>query len=184
VDLLPTLVEVAGGKAPASIDGKSFAPVLFGKSNHHRDRIFTTHSGDGRWNIYPSRSVRTDHWKYIWNLHPEFAFTTHIDLPGNLGQRAYFASWEVATQTNSQAAAIVRRYHQRPAEELYDLQADPGEQHNLASDPGMASRLKELHGELEAWMGEQGDQRKVYNNPRLLSDPSSYGPNAAGGDSK
>lgn len=72
--------------------------------------------------------------------------------------------------------------HERPAEELYDLQADPHEQHNLASDPRMASRMKELHAELEAWMAQQGDQRKVFNEPRLLSDPNSYGPNAAGGN--
>ena len=46
---------------------------------HDRDRIFTTHSSDGRFNIYPSRSVRDAGWKYTLNLHPEFAFTTHID---------------------------------------------------------------------------------------------------------
>ncbi len=182
VDFLPTLVEAAGGKPSANLDGKSFFPALRGKSKHHRDRVFTTHSGDERWNIYPSRSLRTDRWKYILNLHPEFAFTTHIDLPGDLGQRPYFASWEAAATTNAEAAAILKRYHQRPAEELYDLRADPGEQHNLASEPRHASRLKTMRAELESWMREQGDQRTVYNEPRLLSDPSSYGPNAKSGD--
>lgn len=182
VDLLPTLIEIAGGKPPADLDGRSFASVLLGKSSTHRDRIFATHSGDGNWNIYPSRSVRTDRWKYIWNLHPEFAFTTHIDLPGNLGQRAYFKSWEAAAKTNAQAAAIVKRYHARPAGELYDLQSDPDEQHNLAADPRHASQVKELRAELESWMREQGDQQKVYGEPRLLSDPTSFGPDAEGGD--
>jgi len=182
VDFLPTLVELAGGKAPADLDGKSFARVLLGEASRHRDRIFTTHSGDGAWNIYPSRSVRTERWKYIWNLHPEFAFTTHIDLPGNLGQRGYFATWEAAAKTNAHAAAIVKRYHERPTEELYDLKADPHEQHNLASEPRHASRMKKLQAELEAWMGEQGDQRKVFNEPRQLNDSSSYGPQAHGGD--
>ena len=81
------------------------------------------------------RSIRTGQWKYILNLHPEFAFTTHIDLPGNLGQRAYWGSWEAAAETDPEAAAIVKRYHQRPAEELYDLSSDPYEQKNLAADP-------------------------------------------------
>ncbi|HEX5222636.1 MAG TPA: sulfatase [Verrucomicrobiae bacterium] len=182
VDFLPTLLDLAGGKAPTNIDGRSFAGLLLGKTTQHRDRIFATHSGDGQWNIYPSRSIRTDRWKYIWNLHPEFAFTTHIDLPGNLGQRGYFASWEAAAKTNAQAAAIVKRYHERPAEELYDLQADPDEQHNLASNPRFASQVKELRAELEAWMREQGDQQKVFGEPRLLSDRTSFGPNAEGGD--
>ena len=72
----------------------------------------------------------------------------------------------------------MKRYHERPAEELYDLNADPNEQHNLASEPAQASRLKEMRAELEAWMREQGDERKVFNEPRLLSDKSSYGPGA------
>ena len=135
VDLLPTLLEAAGGKAPPGLDGRSFLPVLRGEASAHRDRIFTTHSGDGRWNVYPIRSVRTEGWKYIHNLHPEFAFTTHIDLPGDLGNRAYWASWEDAAKRDSRADSIVRRYHARPSEELYDLAADPHEQVNLADDP-------------------------------------------------
>jgi N-sulfoglucosamine sulfohydrolase len=178
VDFLPTLLEVAGGPAPTNIDGRSFASVLLGKTAQQRDRIFTTHSGDGHFNIYPMRSLRTVGWKYIRNLHPEFAFTTHIDLPVNLGQRAYFTTWEAAAKTNAQAAAIVKRYHERPAEELYNLTADPDEQRNLAADPKQAARLKEMRAELEGWLREQGDQQKVYDEPRRLSDPTRYGPGA------
>jgi len=178
VDFLPTLLELAGGTAPTNIDGRSFAGLLVGKTAPHRDRIFTTHSGDGHFNIYPMRSLRTGGWKYILNLHPDFAFTTHIDLPVNLGQRAYFATWEAAVKTNAQAAAIVKRYHARPSEELYDLTADPDEQRNLASEPTQAARLKEMRAELATWMRAQGDLQKVYGEPRRLHDPTSYGPGA------
>jgi arylsulfatase A-like enzyme len=182
VDLLPTLVESAGGAAPDGIDGRSFLPVLRGELTAHRDYVFTTHSGDGNWNIYPARSVRSERWKYILNLHPEFAFTTHIDLPGNLGQRAYFSTWEAAAGSNPAAEAIVRRYHARPAEELYDLAADPHEQQNLAADPQHAAVLQDLRAELEQWMRAQGDRRTVFGEPRLLSDPASYGPDAPPGN--
>ena len=46
-DLLPTFIELAGGKAPADIDGKSFASILRGTGTAHRERIFATHSGAG-----------------------------------------------------------------------------------------------------------------------------------------
>ena len=182
VDLLPTLLEAAGGTPPENIDGRSFLPVLRGEREDHRDRIFTTHSGDGRWNVYPIRAVRSGDWKYILNPHPEFAFTTHIDLRGRLGQRDYFSTWEAAAGQDQSAATIVRRYHQRPAEELYDLARDPHEQQNLAANPEHADRLQSLREELETWMREQGDRRTVFAEPRLLSNPDSYGPDAPPGD--
>ncbi len=182
VDLLPTLVELAGGRPPAGIDGRSFAAVLRGTATTHRDRIFTTHSGDGDWNVYPIRAVRAGEWKYIRNLHPEFAFTTHIDLQGNLGQRAYFRTWEDAASRSPAAAALVKRYHGRPAEELYDLSRDPEEQHNLAGDPGQAARLASLRAEVDRWMQDQGDVGRVFGRPRLLSNPDSYGPKGPPGN--
>jgi arylsulfatase A-like enzyme len=182
VDLLPTLVETAGGQAPKHIDGRSFLPVLRGEKADHRARIFATHSGDGGWNIYPSRCVRDGRWKYILNLHPEFAFTTHIDLARVADGRQYWQSWEAAARSNQQAAEILRRYHQRPSEELYDLQADPHEQQNLAADPRHGERLQSLRAELESWMQSQADQRQVFGEPRPLNDPNSYGPDAPPGN--
>ena len=156
--------------------------MLRGQRSEHRSRIFTTHSGDGRWNIYPIRGVRTERWKYIRNLHPEFAFTTHIDLPGKLGQRSFFSTWETAAASDAAAAILLKRYHQRPAEELYDLAADPHEQRNLAVEPAHAEQLRSLRMELDEWMREQGDRQTVFAEPRLLSDPDSFGPTAPSGD--
>lgn len=178
IDFMPTLLEVAGGKAPADIDGKSFVGVLKGTDTRHRDRIFTAHSGDGNWNIYPMRAVRKGNWKYIRNLHPDFAFTTHIDLPGKLARTKYWESWEAAAETSDSAKAIVTRYRQRPAEELYDLSTDPFEKHNLASDAAASDKKKELGTELDEWLKREGDQLKVYGKPRMLNDPASYGAGA------
>lgn len=182
IDLLPTLLEAAGGQAPEGIDGRSFLPVIRGNKKEHRHRIFATHTGDGRWNIYPARSLRIDRWKYIRNLHPEFAFTTHIDLAGNLGQRAYWSTWEREAKSDENAAAIVKRYHERPGEELYDLASDRDEQVNLAGDRRYAVRVREMREAVEAWMRDQDDQAIVPEEPRLLSDRDSWGPNGYSGD--
>jgi N-sulfoglucosamine sulfohydrolase len=171
IDILPTLVEVGGGNPPTDIDGRSFAPVLRAPNKAHRDRIFTTHSGDGRMNVYPTRSVRTTDWKYIHNLHPEYYFTTHVDLAQAQDGSGYFASWVEKAKTDPKAAAVVNRYHARPGEELYDLRNDPLELKNLANDPKQATRLAEMRAEVDAWMKESGDAGKIYSEPRLLSDP-------------
>ena len=171
VDLLPTFIDIAGGQAPANLDGRSFARVLRGEAAEHRDRIFTTHSADGNMNVYPMRSVRTRDWKFILNLHPEFSFHTHIDLAPR-GDKAgywggYWSSWTNAARTNAQAAATVKRYHARPAEELYDLRNDPFETNNLARRPEYAEHVRSLRVELETWMREQGDTGRVFGEPRL-----------------
>jgi len=171
VDLLPTLVELAGGTPPADLDGRSFAAVLTGRKQEHRDRIFTVHSGDGDKNVYPIRSVRSVDWKYVRNLHPEFYFSTHIDFDVRPGLE-YFKTWTAKAKTDPGVAAIVERYHARPAEELYDLTADPHELHNLAGDPSQTERLTALRSELDAWMKTQGDAGTVFGKPRLLTDPA------------
>lgn len=177
IDLLPTLIELAGGRPPEGIDGRSFADVLRGRRTAHRDVIYITHSGDGIMNVYPIRALRTPDWKYVLNLHPEFAHTTHIDQGAGAGDGwRYFREWVGSAKTSAHAAAVVKRYNQRPREELYDLRSDPHEQRNLAADPHQARRVAEMRAQLEAWMKDQGDQRTVFNPPRLLRDPSSYAP--------
>jgi N-sulfoglucosamine sulfohydrolase len=168
VDILPTLIEVGGGTPPANIDGRSFAPVLRGGARPHRDRIFSTHSADGRMNVYPIRAVRTRDWKYILNLHPEFKYTTHIDAAQDRDGVKYWRSWQAVAATNSPAAQVVKRYQERPREELYDLENDPFEQHNLAAEGAHSKRLREFRAELNNWMEVQGDKRTVFEQPRLL----------------
>lgn len=158
VDILPTMIEAAGGSAPAGIDGRSFLAVLQGKRSSHREVIFTTHTADGKMNDYPMRSMRTERWKYIRNLHPENKFTTHIDLVtrnsdgGYWGE--YWESWLEAAKNDGTAAEIVQAYHKRPAEELYDLATDPHELRNLAGEAKHADQLRQMRAGLDDWLAK------------------------------
>lgn len=170
IDILPTCLEAAGGAPPTGLSGKSFLRVLRGEKESHRDKVFVTHSGDGAMNRYPLRAVRTRDWKYIRNLDPAAEHHTHVDL-GKAGSdgRDYWDSWVAKAKTDPAALAVVRRYHHRPAEELYDLAADPWELKNLAADPAHAAKLKELRADLDAWMKDQGDEGLT--TERNLPDP-------------
>ena len=117
-------------------------------------------------NVYPTRSVRTADWKYIRNLHPEFYFTTHIDLEQAADGAGYFASQREKAKTDAAAAAVVKRYHERPAEELYDLRADPLEPRNLAGDPQHAQRLAAMRADVEAWMKANNARQSARRRPR------------------
>ena len=171
VDLLPTLIDLAGGEIPDYVDGRSFANVLTGKATTHRELIFTTHSGDTVFNVYPIRSVRTTRYKYILNLLPGYLHTNHSDILRKDGAGRYWDSWDKAAESDPEAARIVRKYFERPAEELYDLAADRLEQNNLATNPDFADLKGALRAVLEDWMDEQGDQETVFNEPYPASGP-------------
>ena len=85
-------------------------------------------------NRSPMRCVRTGRYKYILNLNPGEAYKTHISDGVAADGRDYFESWEKLAETDAGAAATVKRFRQRPAEELYDLERDPFEERNLYDD--------------------------------------------------
>ncbi|WP_439571878.1 sulfatase family protein [Sphingomonas sp.] len=173
VDILPTLVEVAGGKPSAELDGQSFAAALRSDGQFSgRTEIFTTHNNDVNVNVFPMRSVRTARWKYIVNLRPDYTYTTHIDQwAGRLGSGAYFPSWRRAAQADPKAKAIVDAYYARPAEELYDLDADPDETRNLATDPRHKAVMIKLRARLSDWRRAQGDDHPVKGKPHFERGP-------------
>ncbi len=159
VDIVPTLLEGVGAPVPEDLDGKSFLGVVLGRTSQHRDFVFTTHTGDRQWNRSPARSIRTERYKLIVNLAPQEVYTTHMDLAKDHdGGREYWPSWEEAAKTDLLAARILDRYRHHPPEELYDVQLDPFEQINLASDSRYTGILANLRARLAAWREEQGDR--------------------------
>lgn len=161
VDVLPTLLDLTGGKIPAGLDGRSFLPLLKGQRAAHRDTVYTTYTADtryGAFNYYPIRSLRTRQYKYILNLEPERTYTTHITNANPEDGRDYWLTWLEKAKTDPKAAQVVRAYQHRPAEELYDLKADPYELTNVATDPTNRAIVAQFRRAMETWLEEQNDQ--------------------------
>jgi len=156
IDLLPTLLELAGAPAVDGLDGRSFADVLRGRASQHRDLVFGLHTNVGILNggLYPIRSVRGPRWSYLRNLHPDGVFTNNITEEGQAG----WGSWVERAASDAHAAERVASYQHRPAEELYDRDRDPFEMTNLASDPASLDVLLRLRAEVDGWMQSQGDR--------------------------
>ena len=167
IDILPTLLDVAGAESVKSLDGRSFLPVLTGQTQQHRDYIFTTHSGDGDFNVFPIRSVRAaDGWKYVRNLHPEFLFGSHVTHAEP--EKGYWQSWVDEAAGNEDAKRLVSRYRSRVAEELYHTGLDPYEGQNRAGDIEQSERLTVLRKELDRWLEKTSDSKAVFGNARLI----------------
>ena len=167
-DLLPTLVEISGGDAPKSIDGKSFLGLLTGEKTTHRKTIYGSHTGDGTMNRSPMRMIRTKRYKYILNLAPDQVYHTHMDkAKDHDGGRAYWDSWvEKSYGESPKAASVLWRYHNRPVEELYDIKRDPEERNNLAANPHYKSIIKNFREQMETWREGQNDTETGPYNPK------------------
>jgi uncharacterized sulfatase len=57
----------------------------------------------------------------------------------------------------------------RPEEELYDLQSDPHELHNLADEPESQEILPKLRQKLAKWIEEAGDQGETPEDKEVVT---------------
>lgn len=168
VDVAPTFLELAGldpkktdtGCADANgdrgFDGRSFVNVLFGKSDKLRDYVFSQHTTvgvNGYKEPYPSRAVRDTRYKLIRNLAAQNIFWI-----GGIHNDVVFKSWQADAEKDPALALRVDWLMHRTSEELYDVQKDPYEMHNLADNPKFTDIKARLSQELTAWMTQQGDQ--------------------------
>lgn len=174
VDIFPTLLDLAGAKLPQDIDGQSFKKVLEGKDDKFREYIFTTHSGDGKMNVYPIRSIRNKRYKYILNLFPEYYHSNHSDILRKPNAGAYWDSWDEAAKTDERSAKIIKKYYVRPAEEFYDIQKDPMEQVNLMDSKEHQKQIEKMRKMLDTWMKKQGDTKRLFDTPYPISGPTPH----------
>ncbi|AGA79990.1 sulfatase family protein [Echinicola vietnamensis] len=175
VDIMPTLLEASESAVPEGLDGKSFMEVLKGNTSTFRKEIFTTHTGDGNFNVYPMRSIRDERYKLIINLAPNAYHTNHSDILRKDGAGAFWDSWDAQAVQDPLAAAVVQHYFIRPAVEFYDLSNDPNEQHNLATNAAYQPRIAKMKAQLTEWMNAQGDEQKLYKQPYYFPGPKPNG---------
>ena len=162
LDLMPTLLAVAGANPVAHLPGRSLQPLLHDSkaaATKWREYLYTEYHLHSAHNFYPQRTVRNSRFKLIQNLmpgetNPGYDFTLN----------RFFADLPAAI---SAAPDHIRRAYRRmktpPEYELYDLQADPYEFRNLVSDKQHETTLSELKRQLANW-------RRRTNDPLLSSD--------------
>ncbi|GGA72706.1 hypothetical protein GCM10011369_13090 [Neiella marina] len=142
VDIVPTILDATGVSTEQPLDGQSMLPLLTGQTDQLRD--------DAYLEITYTRGVVTDRWKYIAVRFPSDIRDDARQNPGKYNQ-------EGLTQTTDALAGTLRsryRAHElHPGyfdfDQLYDLQNDPDERHNLANDPAYADVLAEMKARLK-----------------------------------
>lgn len=169
--IAPTILEACGVKVPADMTGKSFLPLLLtGKGGKAHDFVVVErerHAHVRKGNLsYPARALRDRRWLYIRNFRPDrwpagdpqhvFSVGPFGDVDDGPTKRAVM---KLAKGTPEERRMFEWSFGKRPAEELYDCEADPFQQKNLAADPAHAKTRDELRARMQRWMQATGDPR-------------------------
>jgi len=157
IDIAAASLAAAGLPVPEHLQGRDF----FASDHRRREVVFAARDRCDE-TVEIQRAARTRQWKYIRNFK---SYLPHAQ-PNFYKDRKPI----VETMRGLHAEGMLDELQSRPfvaprpAEELYDLLADPNETKNLAADPAHRELLEEMRGTLYSWMEETGD-------PGLIPEP-------------
>jgi arylsulfatase A-like enzyme len=141
VDVTPALLEGLRLAVPSNAQGRSFWPLVAGGAAGYTPR--TEIFAEKTFHTYyePMRAIRTDRYKLIVN----FEVSTRVDVPVDIRESPIYP-------------LMLSEFDDvRPPVELYDLQADRWEQHNLAGSRELADVETYFRRRLLGWMQSTSD---------------------------
>ncbi len=152
IDYAPTVLSMAGIEPPKVMQGV----VQFGAFEAKRKPDYTFHSSDRFDEIYDRlRAVRSKRYKYIKSYNTDISHALPVayreQMPMMQELRKLHESGKLNTSQDLWLSAV------KPEEELYDLQKDPYELHNLAGNKDLTDTLMSYRKILEDWIKDTKD---------------------------
>src|SRR5205807_1400263 len=132
-------LQAIGAPLPATVQGRSFLPLLIGENSPSRDEIFAEKTYHEHYD--PQRCIRTGRHKLI----QRFEASNRAYLPTDIVNGPAYAT------------AIPDLTGHRSMLELYDLEHDSLERCNLAAEPECAALRNGLGFRLRNWMRDTAD---------------------------
>jgi N-sulfoglucosamine sulfohydrolase len=171
LDLLPTLLDVLGIAYDAPLHGKSLKPLIEGQSDaKSHDFIFAEVSGRS---LSQKRGMEE---RAVLDATHQLILRSRLDEPKVINADLR----DMKPWINRVYGELVRRKTEFPEAfrmlqtmdphalggnppliELYDLQNDPGELHNLANDPAAKPHLDRLLAAFKTWHSETKDEAMI-----------------------
>lgn len=152
VDLAPTFLEIAGLPIPETFAGTSICPILSDPTASVRNYVFA----EDHWHDFEdhARCVGTQRYKLIRNDYYDLPATPSADALRSPTWQAMRALRSAGGLTASQENCFLSP---RPKYELYDLQQDPDELHNVYQDVAYRAERDRLLAALRKWTRDTGD---------------------------
>ncbi|MEO1383759.1 MAG: sulfatase-like hydrolase/transferase, partial [Bacteroidota bacterium] len=167
IDLGASMIQLAGGKVPDYMEGRA---VLGSNRTSFRNEVFLFRTNQGD-NFIPSRALINDRYHMVWNFNTAYPQGARQSYQW---QMPAFMSWEkacLAGQCDSIQAAF---WKPMSTFELYDLDSDPNELHNLAYNPQHAQVLEDMKTALLAQLKSGPDLGFFPKNMRQRSSSTPF----------
>ena len=156
-DWLPTLLAAAGVEPPRDVhlDGVDVLPLLRGDAANVPPQRFW------QWNRYTpagecNAAMRDGRWKLVLPAIDELLRVSPADLQIDILSKSQPEQHAELTRTPEPERAPIAP----PAPQLFDIDADPQEQHDLAAE--QPARVLRMQAELAAWFEEvEADRRSI-----------------------
>lgn len=149
IDFGPTMLHLSGLPVPETMQGVSFV-----RDDGERGYVYGARDRmDERYDII--RTVRDHRYRYIRNFEPLKPYYQYMNTPEKGATMREIRQAE-KTGELSEAMALFSAAR-KPVEELYDLERDPHEIHNLADDAEHTEKIEELRAALRDWQLQIGD---------------------------
>lgn len=152
IDLAPTALSLAGIRPPRHLQGYPF----LGRGKEARKYVFAARDRCDE-TVDRIRCVRSARYKYIRNYYPDRPYTQF-----NAYKKLQYPVLTLLHVLDEQGRLTPEQARfmspTRPHEELYDLQWDPFELHNLAGSEDHRTILREHSQKLDEWIKATDDQ--------------------------
>ncbi|MCU0914803.1 MAG: sulfatase-like hydrolase/transferase [Planctomycetes bacterium] len=163
IDFAPTFLSAAGITPPEHLQGHTF----LGPEKKTRQYLLAARDRCDE-TADRIRCVRSQRYKYIRNYYPDRPYTQF-----NAYKKEAYPVLTLMQVLHGQGKLTPEQAQfmapTRPAEELYDLQNDPHELHNLADERQSRSILREHSRELDQWIKATGDQGEQPEDPKVVA---------------
>ncbi len=166
VDFAPTVLGLVGAETPPIMEGKNF----LGPNAQNKEYIFGYRDrADDVFDV--SRSIFDGRYLYIRNYLPHRPYIQNAQI-FNTGKRSYDELFRVKNLGELSEESL-KMFKPKAPEELYDLQQDPNELHNLINDPQYEEVKNKLHEKIKDHTIETKDTGFMAEGQMMISGENS-----------
>lgn len=156
VDILPTLLDILQLPYPSELSGRTWVPLLEGKTQPDRDFVVTHVNTVSSGKSFPQRCVRSEKYAYQFHAWPNGKPEFRVEAMSGRTFNAMSKASQLPDAT-SQLKQRVQQLLVGETEQFFDLESDPDERINRIADPRFREAIQLYRQRLENHMLQSQD---------------------------